>query len=896
MTTATQPEHVYRLFFHPGEVVEIRVAGLKGERKGVWEGRAWGADAWVFGYFDNETDFAEAVRKLDTAGAAFVYFTPNPPRPELIHRVRNRLVVADKKRTLTSNHEVRCIRWLLIDLDPSKAVRPAGISSSDEELEAVAELGKEIKTWLGDDLDFPDPIGGMSGNGYHLVYRLPDLPNEVPRGQKRSEASMLVKGALEALAHRFQDPRVDVDQTVHNAARIWKLYGTVARKGESSEERPHRRSYLFSSAPESLEQVEVVSRKQLKRLVSMAPEDSSRPAPSASSYPVKTSKPGKKGKTRRYKHDLGDLDVPAWLSAYGRAVHSVEQDGSATRFILEECVFDSSHKAKDACIVQVPNEPLRYHCFHNSCEGLYFKDARRVISGEDSLKPFMTGYDPSQDRPKETQYAGKGELACINIEGINTDLTDPLESLSGLSAPGDIDPAEFFTMSYTNRPRFTVKLMANYLAAYLGPICCTSGQFWRYSGGVWKQFSTGKLSQMIVCALKEKIQPEWINGSIKVLEGLVNREEKEWPQYPHLINVKNGMVDLSGITVNIEDAADLDLEALLKPHDPKYGSRVQLDVEYDLDATNDIWYQTLNEIFPDGRPVEAGRTCLGDEKIKMLKQFGGYVLLNTTKYEKCLVCYGAGANGKGTVMDAFAFVIGEENATELSIEDLGKSFNLPYLQTKMMVTCAELPQKDSGGGVQKLKQCISGDMMSGELKFGKRVDFRNKAKFIFSMNLPPTISDKSYGFYRKILVLNFNRRFEDHEFDRDRREKIREHKNGVFLWMLDGAVDLIRSKGFTETEGTVREKNLFFKAINPMLLYVEEQCRVDKDDEQLYVPKTELHEDYQQWCKKTLHKPLGRTNFYLQIETHCRLKEARREVDRGGITSTPRCYVGIGLI
>ena len=79
---------------------------------------------------------------------------------------------------------------------------------------------------------------GDSGNGAHLLYRV-DLPND--------RASLdLVKGVLEALSFRFSDERVSVDITTANAARIWKLYGTTARKGDSTEERPHRRSRLLN--------------------------------------------------------------------------------------------------------------------------------------------------------------------------------------------------------------------------------------------------------------------------------------------------------------------------------------------------------------------------------------------------------------------------------------------------------------------------------------------------------------------------------------------------------------------------------------------------------------------------------------------------------------------------
>jgi hypothetical protein len=50
---------------------------------------------------------------------------------------------------------------------------------------------------------------------------------------------------LKRLDARFSDSRVKIDTTVSNAARITKLYGTVARKGADTPDRPHRLSRIM---------------------------------------------------------------------------------------------------------------------------------------------------------------------------------------------------------------------------------------------------------------------------------------------------------------------------------------------------------------------------------------------------------------------------------------------------------------------------------------------------------------------------------------------------------------------------------------------------------------------------------------------------------------------------
>ncbi|GAF71457.1 unnamed protein product, partial [marine sediment metagenome] len=166
---------MYEKFFEPGEVTEIRAFGLDGRRKTVWEGFAGGGI--VSGYFNNMTDFGRCAAALDQAGAEGVYFTLNPVLPDLLARSVNRLKGFNNKMKLTSDHEVACLRWLLVDLDPK---RPAGISSSDVELQNARNLQTKVKAWLvkQDLYQEQELIEAMSGNGYHLLCPVPGWPVE----------------------------------------------------------------------------------------------------------------------------------------------------------------------------------------------------------------------------------------------------------------------------------------------------------------------------------------------------------------------------------------------------------------------------------------------------------------------------------------------------------------------------------------------------------------------------------------------------------------------------------------------------------------------------------------------------------------------------------------------
>src|SRR5215208_3057138 len=203
------------VLFQPGAVVELR----------AFRGRDT-----VSGYYDDHAALAREARKLDERDYA-VYVTLNEVDPALLARASNRARKVYKEPT-TSDGDIVRRRWLPLDFDP---VRPSGVSATHEEKKAALSRTREVRDYLREQ-GWPEPVVGDSGNGAHLLYRV-DLQND-------RESSDLVKGVLDCLAFKFNDELVKVDTAVHNAARIWKLYGTTARKGDDTEVRPHRASKL----------------------------------------------------------------------------------------------------------------------------------------------------------------------------------------------------------------------------------------------------------------------------------------------------------------------------------------------------------------------------------------------------------------------------------------------------------------------------------------------------------------------------------------------------------------------------------------------------------------------------------------------------------------------------
>jgi hypothetical protein len=179
---------------------------------------------------------------LDLSGRCKgVYFTLNPLA----------IPVLSEGRSANASDVLRR-RWLLIDAD----VAGKGKQSSTDAEKAEARLTIEI---VQADLmvrGWPEPILCDSGNGYHLLYRI-NLP---------TDDGGLIRRVLYALAKSADSDKVKIDRTVFDPPRICKLPYTLACKGESTAERPHRLACVVK-IPEELQ---VVTQAQLEALAGPA--------------------------------------------------------------------------------------------------------------------------------------------------------------------------------------------------------------------------------------------------------------------------------------------------------------------------------------------------------------------------------------------------------------------------------------------------------------------------------------------------------------------------------------------------------------------------------------------------------------------------------------------------
>lgn len=283
----------------------------------------------VSGYYSDIEKLERDIRAYD--GKYNIFFTLNPVVEGVKVRAHNKLIRGAKRTT--SDNEIHSLRQLLIDIDP---IRPSKVSSTVDELESARKLAYDIKAFL-DEYGFPDALICMSGNGYHLLYDI-DLENT-------KENIDIIKSFLLALHKIFENNKAEVDRTTYNPARICKLYGTMATKGENTIERPHRRSKIESIPNER----NVVAKEKLIEIIKMNLQT-------------------KKVDGNRTSSNSINIEIEEWVKKHGIEVSHKKEWKDGKLLVLKKCPWKDEHIDKSAYIIQYPNGSIAAGCHHNSCQ------------------------------------------------------------------------------------------------------------------------------------------------------------------------------------------------------------------------------------------------------------------------------------------------------------------------------------------------------------------------------------------------------------------------------------------------------------------------------------------------------------------------------------------------
>ncbi|UUR84879.1 phage/plasmid primase, P4 family [Clostridium perfringens] len=328
---------------------------------------------------------------------------------------------------------------------------------------------------------------------------------------------------------------------------------------------------------------------------------------------------------------------------------------------------------------------------------------------------------------------------------------------------------------------------------------------------------------------------------------LVSKDFDDFNRNPYLVNVRNGLLDIRDMSFN--------------EHTPSYLSTVQLNVEYNPQVDCPQFKKFLNEV-------------LDCKLIPLVQEIVGYLLTTNTASQKAFVFWGPARTGKSTLLWVVEYLLlGKKNVSNIPWQEIGDKFKTAELLGKLANVFSDLPSKSiDDTGIFKV---VTGeDYLMAEKKNKNPFKFKPFARLVFSCNeLPRNYVDRTEGFYRRLIIVPFNRQIEKNKIDKALKYKFQREKEGIFNWALEGLKRLYENNfEFSENELTDGVKKEYKRENNNVISFVEECCELDG---LFSCSRIEIYEAYKEFCVEAGLKALSQIKFNKELEGNFNITRSR---------------------
>lgn len=394
---------------------------------------------------------------------------------------------------------------------------------------------------------------------------------------------------------------------------------------------------------------------------------------------------------------------------------------------------------------------------------------------------------------------------------------------------------------------------AQYLREHTDTIY-TRGSFHRYAGGVWAPVHDSVVRRELWGLLERYEDVNQCRPTANLLAG-VQRYVQD-----HLY-VAEAKMDAHSTLINLLNGSyDLELQALLT-HDAGHYLTTQLPFSYDPLATCPTWEYWLQSSLTLPAPFNKKPD---PDLALFLQEAIGYSLTDDISHHVSFWCYGKGANGKGVLFHVLEALAGT-SAVPFNVNLLKRDrYQLADLAGKRIALCSEANTWDNVVEDGDVKALVAGDRMNVRQIREKPFTLEPKVKLWWSMNKLPAVADTSGGFWRRVMVIPFNRSFDRHERILNLYEQLHDELPGIFNWAMAGLQRLKSNGGFSVPQQVADQTAEYQHESNIAQLFVEDECVTGP---QYDVQSSVLYSSYTGWCRANGYKSYSSRSFKREMET-----------------------------
>ncbi len=388
-----------------------------------------------------------------------------------------------------------------------------------------------------------------------------------------------------------------------------------------------------------------------------------------------------------------------------------------------------------------------------------------------------------------------------------------------------------------------------------------------YVGGVYVKDKEGRKIKSQIQALmydefKTSIRINRVYALLMCTNSLVVTEEGINTYPAHWINFKNGMLDV--------------ISGKLKEHRPEYHSMNQIPHDYVVPGRE----RKLTFCrFLESRMEEDDR--------QMAYEFWALCLNADVSFQKMMYIIGPGSAGKSLALNYIDYIVGRENVSHISPQNLSHRFQSAFLMQKLLNSVSDIsckPIRESN----VIKQLSGEDAIPAEYKGGDVFSFYNTAKMLFTANtIPPVEDEQSNGYYRRLLIA----RMKEGDYIPNLKENIQKEAP-EFIYFLTKHLKNVYERGSIFESGESKEEvSMLRNNTDSVQEFVDE---VITECSGMKPKKKDVFDYYEKYCAAEKLNSVGRNTFYQSMASKGFIssKSHGTEVFRNISISTQKIYLG----
>ncbi len=299
-----------------------------------------------------------------------------------------------------------------------------------------------------------------------------------------------------------------------------------------------------------------------------------------------------------------------------------------------------------------------------------------------------------------------------------------------------------------------------------------------------------------------------------------------WDKNAWLMCMANGVVDLK--TGKLRDGERSDRITL------------QTTTTYDASATCPAWENFLREVFEGDTDI-----------IGYIRRALGYSLTGDMREQCFFMCIGAGSNGKSTFLSTLEAVWGKYAYTTdmktftTNQNSADQGFDLAELANRRLILASET-KSDSRLNEQALKNFTGGEKMNAARKYGHPFEYVPTGKIWMGLNHQPRVKDDSYGFWRRVRIIPFQRIFSGSAANPNLRSELVAEAPGILNWAVSGCLEWQRD-GLNQPSKIFNATDAYRDAEDPLADFLLERTEPDSASE---ISAVGFYKNYVEWAKE----------------------------------------------